>query len=53
MPPVYVLVLAAWFGGIYYVGDKAVQGVKQIDTLVVHQVKHVGNGIVHVVKKVL
>lgn len=43
-----VLVILALFGGLFYVGEQAVAGIKKIDRAVAHGVKEAGKKIAHV-----
>ena len=47
-----VLVLLIVLAGGYYVGEKAVAGIKKVDRAIAHGAKAAGKGLVHGLKKV-
>lgn len=43
-----ILLIVAAFWGLFYVGEKAVAGVKKVDRAVAHGVKSAGKKIAHI-----
>jgi hypothetical protein len=55
MVPIQVVLIAALFAGVFYVGDEAVKGIKKVDRIVAHDTKVAGqktwHGLKHLVGK--
>jgi len=45
----YVLAAVLAFAGLYYVGEKAVEGIKKVDVVVAREAARTGRGLLHVI----